>query len=102
MSFLSCARKISAAVVVLFLITSFAAHAAVILPGGGVATPASVAPTGALLFGNVPVPFTAPGANGFSGTLTASVYAPDVTNPLGGVTFTYILRNNASSATAME
>lgn len=34
----------------------------------------------------------------YSGTLTSVVLAGDATNPLGGLTFVYILRNDATSA----
>jgi hypothetical protein len=51
-----------------------------------------------LVAGGVPVPFASlPSAVPFTGTLTASVIAGDVTNPYGGLTFTYQLHNDATS-----
>jgi len=44
-------------------------------------------------------PFTAPT---FSGTLTTTVWAGDVSNPWGGLTFTYELVNNAVSPDAID
>ena len=51
-------------------------------------------PGGALVAGGVPVPFA---TAGFTGTLTSSVFAGDGTNPLGGLTFVYVLQNNVAS-----
>lgn len=49
------------------------------------------APGGAVVAGGFAVPF----ASGlYSGTLTSTVLAGDPTNPLGGLTFTYLITNN--------
>jgi hypothetical protein len=45
-----------------------------------------------------PVPFVAPT---FSGTLTTTVITGDTSNPLGGLTFTYLLTNNQGSVNAI-
>src|SRR3954468_22856498 len=100
MSLIATTRKLSVVTLVLLIVSS-SARAALILPGAGVLTPASVPPLGALLFGGVPVPFTGPGPNGFSGTITSSVYGPDANDPAGD-TFTYIIHNNVNSPTALE
>jgi hypothetical protein len=49
---------------------------------------------GITIAGGVPVPFATGNLNG---TLTSSVIAGDVSNPLGGLTFTYLLQNNAAA-----
>jgi hypothetical protein len=99
----SLARKLSAALFVLFALISVTAHAALLVPGTGLLTPVEPDPVGGtILFPGVPVPFTGTGPFGYTGTLTSTVITGDVTNPLGGLTFTYLLHNNATSATALE
>jgi hypothetical protein len=111
MSPASLARKISVASIV--LLASATSQAAPLLPGGGLLTPAEPDPTGGtVLFTSGPVAFTGGGANGFSGTLTTTVIQDDPSNPfanignpnplLHGLTFTYLLHNNATSKTALE
>jgi hypothetical protein len=51
-------------------------------------------PVGGVILAQVTAPFAGPK---FSGTVTSSVIAGDVSNPLGGLTFTYLLQNNAVS-----
>ena len=49
------------------------------------------------------VPFASGGSSGaYSGTLTSTVIAGDVTNTLGGLTFTYRLTNDTTSLSALE
>jgi len=101
------ARRISAAVLVVSFISttlfSVAAHAAPLLVGGGFLAPAEPDGAGAFVAGGVAVPFASGGPNGFSGTLTATVIQETLAaNPLGGYTFTYLLHNDNTSATAME
>ena len=108
MSPTSYARRISAAFfafIVASIITTSVARAALLVPASAVLTPAEPDPVGgAILAGGIPIPFTGPGLFGFSGTLTSTVIVGDVTNPFGAgaLTFTYLLHNNAASATAME
>lgn len=77
------------------------AHGAALAPGSvlipGAAEPDPVGAT--LLFSTGPVPFVVPGS--FSGTLTSSVYSPDPSNPLGGVTLTYLIANDAPSSNSI-
>lgn len=54
---------------------------------------------GSVVAGGHPVPLT---AVTFSGTLTTSVIAGDLSNPLGGLTFTFLLSNHAASANAIS
>jgi hypothetical protein len=58
-------------------------------PTGGAVVP----PTG------VTVPFA---SGGFSGTLTSTVISGDPSNALGGLTFTYLLTNDAVSSNAIS
>ncbi len=92
-----------AACVALAYMVSYAtpARGAALVPGSvlipGAAEPDPVGAT--LLFTTGAVPFAVPGS--FSGTLTASVYDPDPSNPLGGVTLTYLISNDAASANSI-
>ena len=98
------ARRLSAALLVAFIAFTTNAGAALLVPGAGLPTPPE-APDGlgAFVAGGVPVGFVGPGVNGYSGTLTATVIQePPGQNPLGGLTFTYQLHNNATSKTALE
>jgi hypothetical protein len=102
MSKSSLARSLSAALVV-FILASSASYGALIVPGGGISTPPSPPVVGAVVFPGVPVTFSSGNPNGFSGTLTSTVYQESpVDNPLGGLTFVYVLQNNANSATSIE
>jgi hypothetical protein len=68
---------------------------------GQIVWPAAAEPDpvgGAVVGFTGPVPFV---ATTFSGTLTTTVIAGDNTNPLGGLTFTYLLTNNAVSPNAI-
>jgi hypothetical protein len=83
------------------------AQAAPLLPGGALLTPPEPDPIGGVLQpgSGAPIAFSAGGPAGFSGTLTANVYAGDVTNPfvgVGGLTFTYTLHSDAASITSLE
>jgi len=104
MSEASIARKFTATVLFCISIFTLSARGALLLPGGGFATPPEVPDgLGALVAGGLPIAFASGGPNGFSGTLASSVIQePAGQNPLGGLTFTYQLHNNATSATAME
>jgi hypothetical protein len=76
------------------------ARGAVLVPGSvlipGAAEPD---PVGGTLVTSTTVPFTVPGS--FSGSLTSSVYSGDTTNTLGGLTFTYLLSNDAASSNSI-
>lgn len=75
------------------------AHA-VSLPANSsvLSTGAAVPVGGVTLVGGSPIAFT---AATFSGTLTSSVISGDTSNPYGGLTFTYLLSNDAASAHAI-
>src|SRR5205809_126187 len=79
------------------------ASAAPLVPGGALLTPPEPDPVGGVVVaGGVPVPFASPpGPGSFSGTLTTTVIAGDVSNPLGGLTFTYKLTNKAISLSSI-
>lgn len=71
-----------------------------ILPGTVLfPAPAEADTAGGAVLVSTPVPFE---ASTFSGTLTTTVIAEDASNPLGGLTFTYLLQNNAVSPHAIE
>ena len=61
--------------------------------------PAELDPMGGTLIASLgPIAFTSPPLSGpFTGTLTTSVIAGDATNPFGGLTFTFLLTNDATS-----
>jgi hypothetical protein len=66
-----------------------------LFPAPGEADPAD----GGNIIATMTTPFAVPGA--FSGTLTANVVANDENNPHNGLTFTYVLHNDLSSANAL-
>src|ERR1700744_1783988 len=55
-------------------------------PGGFVAGPGEVSPVGGTTLASINIPFS---STSFTGVLTSTVIAGDVSNPLGGLTFTY-------------
>lgn len=61
-------------------------------------TGAAVPVAGLPIAGGVPIPFV---AASFSGTLTTTVISGDASNPYGGLTFTYLLTNDALSQHAI-
>jgi hypothetical protein len=82
-----------------------AVHAAPITPGQTIFPPAEPDPTGGVVQAGtgVAVPFASSGGPGaFTGTLTTTVIAGDPSNPLGGLTFTYRLTDDATSLSALE
>lgn len=78
------------------------ARGAALVPGS-VLIPGSAEPNpvGATLITSTgPIPFTVPGS--FNGKLTSTVYQETaVDNPLGGLTFTYLIENDAASANSI-
>ena len=87
-------------VVVFVSLSALVVHAAPLAPGMTIPAPAEPDPTGgAPVAGGLPVPFAS--AN-YTGTLTSTVIAGDPSNPLGGLTFTYLLSNDASSLNSLE
>jgi len=83
------------AVVVCMSVAASPAAAAPLLVGSNLFAAGEPDPTGGgLIAGGVPIPFA---AVDFNGTLTSSVIQGDPSNPLGGLTFTYLLQNNAAS-----
>ena len=68
------------------------AQATLMAPGSTqLAAPEADPVGGTIVGGGVPVVFTAPTV---SGTLTTTVYQNDSSNPLGGLTFTFLVQNN--------
>jgi hypothetical protein len=61
--------------------------------------PSGPVPGGNAIAGGVPVSFT---ATSFTGSLTSTVLQNDPTNPLGGLTFIYLLRDSPASSGAIE
>jgi hypothetical protein len=79
--------------------------AATLIPGATIVAPAEPDPTGGIVQAGtgVAVPFASPAGPGqFSGTLTTTVISGDPSNPLGGLTFTYRITNDAVSLAALE
>ena len=71
------------------------AQATLMAPGSTQLAAPEVAPVGGTIVGGgVPVAFTEPTV---SGTLTTTVYQNDSSNPLGGLTFTFLVQNDVSS-----
>jgi hypothetical protein len=78
------------------------AHGAALVPGSVlIPSAAEPDPVGATLLSSTgPVAFSVPGS--FTGKLTTSVYSGDTTNPYaGGLTFTYLIENDAASANSI-
>lgn len=70
--------------------------AALLSPGSAIAAVGETDPSGGtLIAGGAPIPFV---AATFTGTLTSSVLSGDPSNPWGGLTFTYLITNDAGSA----
>jgi hypothetical protein len=61
--------------------------------------PSGSLPGGTALAGGAPVPFA---SSTFTGSLTSTVLQNDPTNPLGGLTFTYVLQDLPASPGAIE
>ena len=75
------------------------ASASLIVPGQAAFAIAEPDPVGGGAIHTIgPLPFV---SGTFSGTLTSSVIQGDTTNPFGGLTFTYLLQNNAVSPEAI-
>jgi len=93
-------RHALAASIVALAISS-AASATVIIPGQTInAGAGSIRPVGGVITDNTgPLPFA---SGSFSGTLTSMVITGDTSNPFGGLTFTYLLTNNAGSFDELE
>ena len=90
-------RKATIILVVLAAIACMAgsAVAAPLLQGAAMwPVAAEPDPVGGVILAQVAAPFAGPK---FSGTVTSTVLAGDASNPLGGLTFTYLLQNNANS-----
>lgn len=91
--------KFAVAVAASALLT-VAAPATLLNPSTSVALSGSHGPLGATLLASTNASFA--GANSaFSGNLVSSVYSGDLANPLGGLTFAYLLSNNSDSTHAI-
>jgi len=75
------------------------AHAVPLLPSANQLAVGEPDPTGGVVVSSLTAPFA---AATYSGTLISQVIAGDPSNPLGGLTFTYLLSNNAGSSNAIE
>ena len=79
------------------------AQAAPLAPGGFILTPPEPDPIGGTIVGDTGVnSFSGGGPQGFSGTLRTQVIQGDASNPFGGLTFTFLLTNDATSHTSLE
>src|SRR4051794_27356935 len=92
------ARECAAIALALMLAICTRLLGAPLVPGGAFLTPPEPDPVGGVIVaGGAAVPFVSPpGPGQFSGTLTTTVIAGDVSNPLGGLTFTFLLHNDAT------
>jgi len=87
-------------VAVFFSLSAAAIHATPLVPGATIPAPPEPDPVGgAVIAGGAAVPFL---SGNYSGTLTSTVISGDVSNPLGGLTFTYLISNNAGSLDSIE
>lgn len=102
MKLFSYMRLAACAALALVVSVSSQAHGAALVPGSVLIPAAAEAdPVGATLVTSTgPVAFSVPGS--FTGKLTTSVYSGDTSNPYpGGLTFTYLIENDASSANSI-
>jgi hypothetical protein len=85
----------------LLLATPSPLMAAPLLLGGTLfPAPPEPDPTGGVVVaGGFPIPFA---SGAFSGTLTSTAITGDPSNPFGGLTFTYLLVNSASSLDSID
>ena len=89
---------ISAALTAAVSLSARSSHATLISGSQIVQAPGEPDPTGGMILASLTVPVVAPT---FSGSLTSQVIDFDPSNTLGGLTFTYALTNNATSAHAV-
>jgi hypothetical protein len=96
-------RNFITSLVIVLSFTSAATSSAALLPIGGIHFPVDdeAGPAGATLVSSTGVlPF---GTANYTGTLVSSVYSNDPNNTFpGGLTFTYLLHNDATSNDALE
>jgi hypothetical protein len=91
-----CTRiSLLAAAASLFVMT---AHAVYLLPNTTVLLAPEAEPSGASIVASTSYDFT---AQTFSGTLISTVWENDISNPFGGLTFTYQLTNSSASIHAV-
>jgi MYXO-CTERM domain-containing protein len=86
------------AVVAAGLVAVPAVEAAPLAPGGVFPPAPEAGPVGVTIANTGPAVFAA-ADNSFTGTLVSTVVQNDVTNPLGGLTFTYRLSNTDADGT---
>jgi hypothetical protein len=80
----------------LVVISASSASASFMAPGASLLASPEPDPVGGIVVGTTgPVPFA---TASYSGTLDSTVISGDVTNPFGGLTFTYLLTNSAVSS----
>lgn len=92
--------KLIAAMVVVMGMLVLPAQAAVLGPGTTLfPAPGEADPTGGSVIASQTLPFAVPGF--FTGSLKSEVISGDPSNPLGGLTFTYVLTNDTASPNAM-
>jgi hypothetical protein len=88
-------RCLALAFAVAGFLTTSPLRAAVLFPGATIAAASSSFSIGGSLLGSVTTPFS---VGTLSGTLISDVYSASSSNPFGGLTFTYSLSVNPSSA----
>ena len=88
----------TAALVVILSVFTISAQAAPLGPGGAIPSSPEPDPLGGVVVASTNVLFT--GLN-LSGSLTSTVIAGDITNPFGGLTFTYQLFNSVAGVDSM-
>lgn len=81
------------------LLMTSAAWAVPLVPSANQLAVGEPDPTGGIVVASLSAPFV---AGTYSGTLISQVISGDPSNPLGGLTFTYLLSNNPGSINAME
>jgi hypothetical protein len=82
------------------LLTATRLQAAILSPGATLfPVPPELDPSGGTVIASITTPIT---SGAFSGTLTSEVIQGDTSNLLGGLTFTYVLTNDATSIDSLD
>jgi len=95
------ARKLAVAALAAVAFSGLAsvASAALLVPGTSAPAANEANPVGGTVVATVTTPFT---TSTFNGSLTTQVIQGDTSNTLNGLTFTYKVSNNATSANSIE
>jgi hypothetical protein len=95
-------QRITKALLFAFALVNLAvgtSRATLLSPGGVVLALPAFEPMGAKAIADITLPFSTPT---YSGTLRSTVWLGDTSNPLGGLTFSYILTNDAASTDSIR